>query len=48
MRPEYHAVVYETAPETEAGVEEGDLTPRVLITGKCLEIVHLEDYEPWY
>jgi hypothetical protein len=50
LRPKYHAQgetieagTYEFDQETEAEVVEGGLSPKLLITGKCLEIVPLED-----
>lgn len=42
LRPEY-----EVDQETEAEVVKEGLSPRVLITGKCLEMVYLEGYDPW-
>lgn len=54
LRPEYYAIgeiveagTYEVDQKTEAEVMEGGLSPRVLITGKCLEMVHLEGYDPF-
>ncbi len=54
LRPEYRAVgeiveagTYDVDQKTEAEVEEG-LRPRVLMTGSCLEIVHLEGYDLMY
>ncbi len=52
LGPKYYAIgeiveagTYEVDQRTEAEVEEGGLRPRVLITGSCLEIVHLEGYD---
>ncbi len=46
LTPKYSAIgetveagTYESDQETEAEIQEGDLFPRLLITGKCLEIV---------
>ena len=54
LGPEYYAIgeiveagTYEVDQETEAEVEEEVLSSRVLITGSCLEIVHLKGYDPW-
>jgi hypothetical protein len=54
LRPEYYAIgtmveagTYEVDQETEAEVVEAGLSPRVLITGKCLEMVYLEGHDPF-
>jgi hypothetical protein len=49
LRPEYHATVEAGTygGDQEAEVVEWGLSPRVLITGKCLEMVYLEGYDPW-
>ena len=46
LTPNYYAIgetveagTYESDQETEAEIQEGDLFPRLLIMGKCLEIV---------
>ena len=52
LRPEHSAVgeiieakTYDVERRAKAEVEEGGLRPRVLMTGICLEIVHLEGYD---
>lgn len=41
------AGTYDEDQRTEADVVEGDMDPRVVVLGSCLEIVHLKDYDPW-
>ncbi len=54
LRREYDAIggiapagTYDEDQETEADVVEGDMGPRVVVLGSCLEIVHLKDYDPF-
>jgi len=41
------AGVYEQDTQVEADIQDGDFTPRILVVGSCLEIIHLDCYDPW-